>query len=84
MADDAEVESGLAVGTRAPRADRSASEVRADIERARAQIASSMSALRHEVAHRTDWREWVRTHPGACLGAAFAVGFWFGYRPGRR
>lgn len=63
---------------------RSAAQVRADIERARAQIAASMSALREEVAHRTDWREWVRERPALFLGAAVAVGFWLGYRDRRR
>lgn len=63
---------------------RTSTQVRADIERARAQIAESMSALRDEVAHRTDWRQWVRQRPGLCLGAAFAVGFWLAYRDDRR
>lgn len=65
-------------------APRTAAQVRADIEKARAQIASSMVALREEVSQRTDWREWVRTHPGACIGAAFALGFWIGYSPRKR
>ena len=55
--------------------NRDPAEVRAGIERAREQIASSAEALRHEVAVRTDWREWVRRRPGLCLGGAFAIGF---------
>jgi hypothetical protein len=54
---------------------RDAAQVRAEIERARDQIASSAEALRHEVAVRTDWREWVRRKPALCLMGAFAVGF---------
>jgi ElaB/YqjD/DUF883 family membrane-anchored ribosome-binding protein len=54
--------------------------VQQEIERAREQITSSMVALRHEVAMRTDWRQWVRQHPGACLAGAFMVGFLLGNR----
>jgi hypothetical protein len=49
--------------------------VRARIEQAREQIASSARTLRNEVAVRTDWREWFRRSPGLWLGGAFAVGF---------
>ena len=49
--------------------------VRAEIERAREQIASSAANLRHDVALSTDWREWVRSRPGTCLAVAFTVGF---------
>ncbi|HKD38847.1 MAG TPA: hypothetical protein VKB87_01035 [Myxococcaceae bacterium] len=54
---------------------RDAAEVRAEIQRAREQIASSAEALRHEVAVRTDWREWVRRKPALFLMGAFAAGF---------
>ncbi len=62
------------------RAARDAAQVRADIARAREQIASSAVALREEMAMRTDWREWVRRRPGLFLSGAFAVGFLMGRR----
>jgi ElaB/YqjD/DUF883 family membrane-anchored ribosome-binding protein len=54
--------------------------LRQDIERTRAELATSVSALREEVAVAADWREWVRRHPYACVGAAFAVGMLLGSR----
>jgi hypothetical protein len=57
------------------RPKRDPAEVRAGIERAREQIATTAEALRHEVAVRTDWREWVRRKPALCLMGAFAVGY---------
>lgn len=51
-----------------------------DVERARERVASSMLALRDEVARKTDWRSWVRRQPAPFLGAALALGFWLGYR----
>lgn len=59
---------------------RSADEVRAEIERAREQIHSSVLALREEVSRAADWRGWVRRRPGLWLGAAFAAGFYLGSR----
>lgn len=58
----------------------SAEQLRRDIERTREQLATSVVALKHEVAVRTDWREWVRRRPGLVLGAAFAVGLYLGTR----
>ncbi|MCY1015161.1 DUF3618 domain-containing protein [Pyxidicoccus sp. MSG2] len=58
----------------------SAASLRAEIERTRAELATSVSALREEVAVAADWRQWVRRHPHACIGAAFVVGFWLGSR----
>ena len=54
---------------------RDPAEIRAEIERTREQIASATQALRHEVAVRIDWREWVRRRPAFFLVGAFAVGF---------
>ncbi|AKQ67399.1 hypothetical protein A176_004311 [Myxococcus hansupus] len=59
---------------------RSSAELRAEIERTRAELATSVSALREEVSVATDWRQWVHRHPYASLGAAFAVGLWLGSR----
>ncbi len=64
------------------KARRDAAEVREEIERAREQLASSVGALRREVAMRTDWREWIRRHPYRCLAGALAVGFLIGRRFG--
>jgi ElaB/YqjD/DUF883 family membrane-anchored ribosome-binding protein len=70
----------MAAETKVEQGPRSAEEVRAEIERTRAQIQSSVLALRQEVRRVSDWRQWVRQRPGLCLGAAFAVGFFLGSR----
>jgi hypothetical protein len=54
--------------------------LRAEIERTRAELATSVSALREEVATATDWRAWVSKRPLVCVGAAFLVGYWLGSR----
>ena len=55
-------------------------QIRAEIERTRAEIAASIDALSAEVAARADWREWVRRKPLLFVGGAFAIGFWLGER----
>jgi hypothetical protein len=60
--------------------DAALAQAESDVERARERVASSMLALRDEVARKTDWRSWVRRQPTAFFGAAVAVGFWLGYR----
>lgn len=59
---------------------RTPATVRAEIERARSDIADSVSALRQEVALRTDWREWVRREPWLCVGGALVLGMMIGSR----
>jgi uncharacterized protein DUF3618 len=59
---------------------RTPAALRAEIERTRAELATSVSALREEVAHVTDWREWVRRRPLFAVGAAFTLGFLIAYR----
>jgi ElaB/YqjD/DUF883 family membrane-anchored ribosome-binding protein len=59
---------------------RSASEIRAEIDRARTQIATSAAALREELAFVSDWREWVRKRPWVFIGGAFAIGLFIGTR----
>ena len=54
--------------------------IRADIERARAEIADSMLVLRDEVTERLDWRNAVRRRPMVAVGVAFAVGWLLGSR----
>ena len=52
----------------------------ADVERARERVASSISALRDEVARQADWRRWLSRHPLVCVSGALAFGFWLGAR----
>ncbi|MCY1045507.1 DUF3618 domain-containing protein [Corallococcus sp. bb12-1] len=59
---------------------RTSAALREEIERTRAELATSVSALREEVAVATDWRQWVRRHPYACVGTAFLVGYVVGSR----
>lgn len=59
---------------------RTPAELRAEIERTRADLVTSVSALREEVVARADWRAWVRRRPLLCVGIAFTVGFLLGER----
>jgi ElaB/YqjD/DUF883 family membrane-anchored ribosome-binding protein len=68
----------MAAENKARPAQRSSEEIRAEIERTRAELSHSVSALREEVAWRTDWRAWVHRRPLACVGAAFFIGFLIG------
>jgi len=52
----------------------------AAIERSRERVERSVTALRNEIARRTDWRGWVSRHPTMFLGAAVLLGFMWGYR----
>jgi hypothetical protein len=52
----------------------------ADLEQARERVASSISALRDEVARQADWRRWLSRHPVISVGGALALGFWLGAR----
>jgi hypothetical protein len=52
----------------------------AAVERSRERVERSVSALRSEIARRTDWRSWVSRRPKVFLGAAVLVGFLWGYR----
>jgi ElaB/YqjD/DUF883 family membrane-anchored ribosome-binding protein len=64
-----------------PKVDpRSPAAVREEIERTRAELATSVYALRNEVAQAADWRQWVQRRPLACVGAAFMIGFVIGSR----
>jgi hypothetical protein len=53
-------------------------EIAADIDRARARVAASLSTLGEEVARRGSWRAWVRARPELALAAALALGLFFG------
>lgn len=54
----------------------------AAIERSRERVERSVTALRDEIARRTDWRSWVAERPAVFLGAAVLLGFLWGYRQG--
>jgi hypothetical protein len=69
-----------ATANEAPSRSPELARVEADIERTRERVATSVMALREEVARQTDWREWVRRRPGAFLAGAFVVGFMLGQR----
>ncbi|AGC44437.1 hypothetical protein MYSTI_03123 [Myxococcus stipitatus DSM 14675] len=71
---------GASNGSPKPVGPRTSAMLREDIERTRAELATSVSELREEVAFVADWREWVRRHPYTCVGAAFAVGYLLGSR----
>ena len=59
---------------------RSSSEIRADIERERDQLAHSVIALRGKVTELTDWRRQVRDHRRELVIGAAVVGFAIGAR----
>ena len=64
-----------------PKAEpRNPAALRAEIERTRAELATSVTALRQEVAQVADWREWVRKRPMLAVGAAFMIGFVIAHR----
>ncbi len=50
-------------------------QVRAEIERTRADLALQVTALRQEMDRATDWRGWVREHPIGFVAGAFVLGF---------
>jgi hypothetical protein len=55
--------------------ERSALEVRGELERERQQLASSLERLRGELSRATDVTAKLRAHMPVALGAAFAGGF---------
>ena len=57
------------------------------METTRARITGTVGELRENVARAVDWREQVKTHPGAALATAGAVGLLLAYwvtAPGAR
>jgi hypothetical protein len=62
---------------------RTPEEVRASIERTRAELAASVLELRREVEVTIDWRNWVRKNPGPFLMGAFLFGLMLGARDRR-
>lgn len=59
---------------------RDPAQIRAEIDRARTEVADSLLALREEVADRLDWREFTRRKPMVAVGLAFAVGYFLARR----
>jgi hypothetical protein len=53
-------------------------EIAADIDRARARVAASLTTLGEKVARRRDWRSWVRERPTLVVAGALALGFLVG------
>jgi hypothetical protein len=68
------------MGDSVSRRSRDPEEIRAEIDRARAEIASSLMVLRTEVRQQLEWRTLVRERPQVALAAAFAIGYWLGRR----
>lgn len=58
--------------------DRSAAEIRADIERQRGDLSQSVELLRGRVAELTDWRRQVRQHRRELIAGAAIAGFAIG------
>jgi Protein of unknown function (DUF3618) len=54
---------------------RSATEIRADMERTRGELSQSVDLLRNRVAELTDWRRQVREHQDQIVAGAAVIGF---------
>jgi dienelactone hydrolase len=54
---------------------RSATEIRADIERTRGELSASVDSLRARVAELTDWRRQLHEHREQIVAGAAVVGF---------
>ncbi len=54
---------------------RTASEIRADIERTRGELSTTVESLRTRVAELTDWRRHLHEHREQLIGGAAVVGF---------
>jgi hypothetical protein len=55
-------------------------QIRAEIERARGEIAESLLVLRSEVQQTLDWRAFVRRRPQVAVAGAFLIGYWLARR----
>lgn len=59
---------------------RSATEIRAEIEATREELEHRLALLQTSVTKATDWRGYVRRQPLAFVGGAFALGLIIGFR----
>jgi hypothetical protein len=59
-------------------AERSPEEIRASIERNRAELATSVTALRHDIERITDWRGFVARNRKQIIIGAAVTGFVIG------
>ena len=66
---------GLAAARAAAPGERSAEEIRRDIQVQRAELSHSVDALRRRVGELTDWRRQVREHRRELMVGAAIVGF---------
>lgn len=71
------------VGTSASDGPSERAEIAAEIDRARARVAASLTTLGEKVANRRDWRAWVRERPALVVAGALALGFLCGADPPR-
>ena len=53
-------------------------DLSAEVERARARVAASLSSLGEKVARHSDWRAWVRERPTLVIAGALVLGFVWG------
>jgi hypothetical protein len=63
-----------------PAGARTATEIRRDIDIQRAQLGTSVEALRGRVTELTDWRRQVNEHRSQLIVGAAVVGFAIGVR----
>lgn len=64
--------------------ERTAAEIRRDIELQRRQLGTSVALLRGRVAELTDWRRQVREHRSQLIAGAAVAGFAVGILAMRR
>jgi len=64
--------------------ERTAAEIRRDIELQRQQLGTSVALLRGRVAELTDWRRQVREHRSQLIAGAAVAGFAVGILAMRR
>ena len=75
VADSGKADGDAAPNSNAGASDRSAAQIRADIELQQRELSSSMEALRSRVNELTDWRRQVREHRKELIAAAAIAGF---------